>query len=235
MRKAAIWFHRSFPLPAYELPWKYFAVLFNCATVGLLSIHPSGKTHRQCVMAVGVSNIAFWNSRNAFLECTGYKKHGNNVLGWQFQAPSHGNLRMRLFCSPWSWSSWNLCRAWGMVNHILEGIAGRKERPRVGKAVSIFLELDENIINEWFPKIWEQFIVKRASIRRPACSLPPATILNICLIPKGWLLRQAMLPVVSFSFFTSQFTRALQVELLPTSHLKFRYFPDFYYLPCMCG
>lgn len=42
------------------------------------------------------------------------------------------------------------CRQWGMVGHVKEAISARRDRPRVGKAISILLNLDPEVMNEWF-------------------------------------------------------------------------------------
>lgn len=41
-------------------------------------------------------------------------------------------------------------RAWGKVKLVQDDIMARKERPRVGKAVSVMLDLDEVQWREWF-------------------------------------------------------------------------------------
>lgn len=41
-------------------------------------------------------------------------------------------------------------RQWGCVNHVVKAINARKDRPRVGKAISIMLDLDESVAQEWF-------------------------------------------------------------------------------------
>mmetsp|Transcript_1650 Transcript_1650/g.4806 ORF Transcript_1650/g.4806 Transcript_1650/m.4806 type:complete len:199 (+) Transcript_1650:195-791(+) len=41
-------------------------------------------------------------------------------------------------------------RQWGVVSKVKEAINSRKDRPRVGKAVSIMLELDEEVARDWF-------------------------------------------------------------------------------------
>lgn len=43
-----------------------------------------------------------------------------------------------------------MCRAWGRVKHVKEQIASSKTGPRVGRAVSIALDLDDDTIREWF-------------------------------------------------------------------------------------
>ena len=43
-----------------------------------------------------------------------------------------------------------LCRAWGKVKYVKEQIAASKNGPRVGKAVSVILDLDDETIKEWF-------------------------------------------------------------------------------------
>ncbi|KAK6931840.1 Protein of unknown function DUF3067 [Dillenia turbinata] len=48
----------------------------------------------------------------------------------------------------------NTLRCWGAVSHIRSSIARSKERPRIGKAVSIFIDMDESggRANEWIYK-----------------------------------------------------------------------------------
>jgi hypothetical protein len=41
-------------------------------------------------------------------------------------------------------------RQWGMVGYVKEAIGARRDRPRVGKAISILLDLDPAVVNEWF-------------------------------------------------------------------------------------
>lgn len=41
-------------------------------------------------------------------------------------------------------------RAWGKVKQVKEQIASSKTGPRVGKAISIILDLDDDTIREWF-------------------------------------------------------------------------------------
>ncbi|DBB01763.1 TPA: hypothetical protein ACH3X1_000381 [Trebouxia sp. C0004] len=41
-------------------------------------------------------------------------------------------------------------RAWGKVKQVKEHIASSKTGPRVGKAISIILDLDDDTIREWF-------------------------------------------------------------------------------------
>lgn len=40
--------------------------------------------------------------------------------------------------------------AWGMAAHVKSEVLARKDRPRVGKAVSIMLDLEESVWAEWF-------------------------------------------------------------------------------------
>lgn len=42
------------------------------------------------------------------------------------------------------------CRAWGKVKYVKEQIKASKTGPRVGKAISIILDLDDETIREWF-------------------------------------------------------------------------------------
>ena len=42
------------------------------------------------------------------------------------------------------------CRAWGKVKQVKEHIAASKTGPRVGKAISVILDLDDETIKEWF-------------------------------------------------------------------------------------
>ena len=42
------------------------------------------------------------------------------------------------------------CRAWGKVKYVKEQIKTSKTGPRVGKAISIILDLDDETIKEWF-------------------------------------------------------------------------------------
>ncbi len=37
-----------------------------------------------------------------------------------------------------------------MVGHVKEAISARRDRPRVGKAISILLNLDPEVLNDWF-------------------------------------------------------------------------------------
>ncbi|XP_021735357.1 uncharacterized protein LOC110702024 [Chenopodium quinoa] len=48
----------------------------------------------------------------------------------------------------------NNLRCWGAVSHIRSSLAKSKERPRIGKAVSIFIDMDESGArsNEWIYK-----------------------------------------------------------------------------------
>ncbi|PIA64171.1 hypothetical protein AQUCO_00201448v1 [Aquilegia coerulea] len=48
----------------------------------------------------------------------------------------------------------NLLKCWGAVSHIRSSLAKLKERPRIGKAVSIFIDMDESggRANEWIYK-----------------------------------------------------------------------------------
>lgn len=48
----------------------------------------------------------------------------------------------------------NTLRCWGAVSHIRNSLAKLKERPRIGKAVSIFIDMDESggRANEWIYK-----------------------------------------------------------------------------------
>ncbi|CAN1349028.1 hypothetical protein LINPERPRIM_LOCUS41682 [Linum perenne] len=48
----------------------------------------------------------------------------------------------------------NTLKCWGAVSHIRDSIAKLKERPRIGKAVSIFIDMDETggRANEWIYK-----------------------------------------------------------------------------------
>ena len=43
-----------------------------------------------------------------------------------------------------------VCRAWGKVKDVTSLIASSKSRPRVGKAISIPIELPEDVLREWF-------------------------------------------------------------------------------------
>ncbi len=42
------------------------------------------------------------------------------------------------------------CRDWGMVKHVKDQIQSQRHRPRMGKAISIMLELNERTVQEWF-------------------------------------------------------------------------------------
>lgn len=48
----------------------------------------------------------------------------------------------------------NSLKCWGAVSHIRNSLAKSKERPRIGKAVSIFIDMDESgaRANEWIYK-----------------------------------------------------------------------------------
>ncbi|CAL0304296.1 unnamed protein product [Lupinus luteus] len=48
----------------------------------------------------------------------------------------------------------NTLKCWGAVSHIRNSLAKSKERPRIGKAVSIFIDMDESgaRANEWIYK-----------------------------------------------------------------------------------
>lgn len=48
--------------------------------------------------------------------------------------------------------SWHVCmdRQWGMVGHVKDAISAAKNRPRVGKAISVLLDVDPSIVSEWF-------------------------------------------------------------------------------------
>ncbi|KAL9682823.1 hypothetical protein QQ045_014632 [Rhodiola kirilowii] len=48
----------------------------------------------------------------------------------------------------------NTLRCWGAVSHIRNSLAKSRERPRIGKAVSIFIDMDESggRANEWIYK-----------------------------------------------------------------------------------
>ncbi|GFZ21337.1 hypothetical protein Acr_29g0004990 [Actinidia rufa] len=48
----------------------------------------------------------------------------------------------------------NTLKCWGAVSHIRNSLANSKERPRIGKAVSIFIDMDESggRANEWIYK-----------------------------------------------------------------------------------
>ncbi|KAF5202631.1 Protease, partial [Thalictrum thalictroides] len=48
----------------------------------------------------------------------------------------------------------NLLKCWGAVSHIRSSLAKLKERPRIGKAVSIFIDMDESggRAKEWIYK-----------------------------------------------------------------------------------
>lgn len=48
----------------------------------------------------------------------------------------------------------NILKCWGAVSHIRNSLSKSKERPRIGKAVSIFIDLDESggRANEWIYK-----------------------------------------------------------------------------------
>lgn len=48
----------------------------------------------------------------------------------------------------------NTLKCWGAVSHIRNSLANLKERPRIGKAVSIFIDMDETggRANEWIYK-----------------------------------------------------------------------------------
>jgi hypothetical protein len=37
-----------------------------------------------------------------------------------------------------------------MVGHVKDAISAAKNRPRVGKAISVLLDVDPLIVNEWF-------------------------------------------------------------------------------------
>lgn len=41
-------------------------------------------------------------------------------------------------------------RQWGMVGHFKDTINARKDRPRVGKAISVLMDLDPEVVDEWF-------------------------------------------------------------------------------------
>lgn len=41
-------------------------------------------------------------------------------------------------------------RQWGVVTKVKDAISSRRNRPRVGKAISIMLDLDDSLIREWF-------------------------------------------------------------------------------------
>ncbi|KAK9814230.1 hypothetical protein WJX72_002603 [[Myrmecia] bisecta] len=41
-------------------------------------------------------------------------------------------------------------RAWGAVKTVKDQVAAVKQRPRVGKAVSIILDVDEQTVRDWF-------------------------------------------------------------------------------------
>lgn len=43
-----------------------------------------------------------------------------------------------------------LCRQWGMVRHVKDAVSTAKNRPRVGKAISILLDVDPAVVNDWF-------------------------------------------------------------------------------------
>ncbi|GAV69828.1 DUF3067 domain-containing protein [Cephalotus follicularis] len=49
----------------------------------------------------------------------------------------------------------NTLKCWGAVSHIRNSLAKLKERPRIGKAVSIFIDMDESggRANEWIYKL----------------------------------------------------------------------------------
>ena len=48
-------------------------------------------------------------------------------------------------------SRWRvLCRDWGMVKHVKDQIQAQRHRPRMGKAISIMLQLNERTVQEWF-------------------------------------------------------------------------------------
>lgn len=48
----------------------------------------------------------------------------------------------------------NTLKCWGAVSHIRNSLENLKERPRIGKAVSIFIDMDESggRANEWIYK-----------------------------------------------------------------------------------
>lgn len=48
----------------------------------------------------------------------------------------------------------NMLKCWGAVSHIRNSLAKSKERPRIGKAVSIFIDMDSTggRANEWIYK-----------------------------------------------------------------------------------
>ncbi|XP_075660029.1 uncharacterized protein LOC142629871 isoform X2 [Castanea sativa] len=48
----------------------------------------------------------------------------------------------------------NTLKCWGAVSHIRNSLTKSKERPRIGKAVSIFIDMDESggRANEWIYK-----------------------------------------------------------------------------------
>lgn len=41
-------------------------------------------------------------------------------------------------------------RQWGVVTKVIDEISSRKDRPRVGKAISIMLDVDDSVTKEWF-------------------------------------------------------------------------------------
>ncbi|KAK9864835.1 hypothetical protein WJX84_006812 [Apatococcus fuscideae] len=41
-------------------------------------------------------------------------------------------------------------RDWGMVKHVKDQIQAQRHRPRMGKAISIMLQLNERTVQEWF-------------------------------------------------------------------------------------
>lgn len=41
-------------------------------------------------------------------------------------------------------------RQWGVVRKVKDEISSRKDRPRVGKAISIMLDVEESVTREWF-------------------------------------------------------------------------------------
>ena len=43
-------------------------------------------------------------------------------------------------------------RAWGAVDHVKRAIASTREKPRVGKAVSIMIDLPSTLADEWVVK-----------------------------------------------------------------------------------
>lgn len=43
-----------------------------------------------------------------------------------------------------------VCRAWGQVRVAKQSIASQRSRPRMGKAISVQLDVPERAVQEWF-------------------------------------------------------------------------------------